>query len=135
MLYVFLHIWPWILAAFALGAFTGIFAGRLPAQSVPLALKRTEPKKVVVKEPTPAPPPAQPQPPAPSAAPDQIDALQKQLATRDASIADLRAGLDREVALRRAAIARIEGMLVEQQAQAPTRPLKAKASAKSSPSN
>jgi hypothetical protein len=135
MLYVFLHIWPWILAAFVLGALTGIFAGRITAQSAPLAPKRTEPKKVVVKEPTPAAPPAQPQPVAPSVAPDRIEALEKQLAMRDASIADLRAGLEREVALRRAAIARLEGMMIDQQAQAPTRPLKAKASAKSSPSS
>jgi hypothetical protein len=62
--------------------------------------------------------------------------LDEQLATRDASIADLRAGLDREIALRRAAIARLEGLMVEQQAQAPTRPIKgSKASAKSSPSH
>jgi hypothetical protein len=131
MLYVFLHIWPWILAALALGAFTGIFAGRLSAQApAPPPPKRAEPKKVVVKEPVPAPPP-----PPPAATPEQIEALQKELAARDASIADLRAGLDREVALRRAAIARLEGMMAEQQAQAPTRPIKGgKASAKSSPS-
>jgi hypothetical protein len=75
--------------------------------------------------------------------PEQTEALEKhkknldeQLAKRDALITDLRAGLDREVALRRAAIARLEGMMVEQQAQAPTRPIKGnKASAKSSPSH
>ncbi len=140
MFYIFLHIWPWVLAALALGAFTGIFAGRLTAQPIPLPKQRAEAKKVVVKETakekekeSAAPPPLSVQPVEAS---DQVDAFQKQLAARDAAIADLRAGLDREVALRRAAIARLEGMMVEQQAQAPTRPIKGgKASAKSSPSN
>jgi hypothetical protein len=133
MLYVLLHIWPWALGALALGAFTGIFAGRLTAQ--PAQPKRPEFKKVVkepkiVKEPAPLAAAV-----APAATPDQIQALEKQLADRDAALADLRAGLDREVALRRAAIARLEGMMAEQQAQAPTRPIKGnKGSAKSSPS-
>lgn len=135
MLYVLLHIWPWVLAALVLGAFTGIFAGRLMVQSVPP--KRIETKRPV-KEAAPAPPP---QPAAPTPEQTEIAGKQKkemdeQLATRDVLIADLRAGLDREIALRRAAIARLEGMMVEQQAQAPTRPIKGgKASAKSSPSH
>lgn len=138
MLYVFVHIWPWIFAALALGAFTGIFAGRLSLQALPP--KRTEVKRVVKepKEPVPAPAPS-----TPAAPPDLVEALAKQkkeleeqLAARDVVIADIRAGLERELALRRAAIARIEGLMVEQQAQAPTRPIKgSKASAKSSPSH
>lgn len=134
MLYVLLHIWPWALGALALGMFTGIFAARLTALSP--QVKRTEPNKPkilkepkVVKEQPPA------IPPSPAATPEQIQALEKQLVDRDAAIADVRAGLDREVALRRAAIARLEGMMAEQQAQAPTRPIKGgKGSAKSSPS-
>jgi hypothetical protein len=141
MLYVFLHIWPWILAALALGAFTGIFAGRLSVQSLPP--KRTEVKRVVkepkeLKEPVPAtaPTPAAATPDLTEALAKQKKELEEQLAARDAVIADIRAGLDRELALRRAAIARIEGLMVEQQAQAPTRPIKgSKASAKSSPSH
>jgi hypothetical protein len=132
MLYVLFHIWPWALGALALGAFTGIFAGRLTAQPSPF--KRTEIKKVVVKEKPKEQTPAAAPPPVAAASPDQVQALEKQLAERDTAIADLRAGLDREVALRRAAVARLEGMLAEQQAQAPTRPIKGgKSSAKSSP--
>jgi hypothetical protein len=137
MVYVFLKIWPWILAALGLGAFTGIFAGRLSLQG--LQPKRNGDAKKVVKETVPAPAPT---PAIPSPTPEQIEALAKrkkevddQLSASTSAIADLRAGLDREVALRRAAIARLEGMLVDQQAQAPTRPIKGKASAKSSPSH
>jgi uncharacterized coiled-coil protein SlyX len=43
----------------------------------------------------------------------RIEALERQVAAQEAVIAELRAGLDREIALRRAAIARLEGTIVE----------------------
>jgi hypothetical protein len=142
MLFVLTQIWPWLLAALALGAAVGRMAYAAAAR---LALRSELPdmRLYALKSAIPVIPSA-PAEVAPSAPPEvvpvvaseavpaaasevevvpatpvqvvdalQVEAVHHELAARDAAIAELRAGLDREVALRRAGIARLEGLMSE----------------------
>jgi hypothetical protein len=118
MLFVLTQSLAWVGAAFALGLITGAL---LRLASTRLARKSDIPnmKRYALKSDVPTAATLAASMPAPVITADparDLEALEKELAARDALIDELRAGLDREVAFRRAAVARLEGLMNEQAA-------------------